>query len=393
MALAKAGCAVEVICPSRHPITKTKIGIKTHAYEGLAPLRSFAAALAAAQPDLIIPTDDLATYHLHSLYRLERTKNQTDCSTCSLIERSLGSAESFRFAYSRAAFLQLAREENILAPRTDAISNLDDLKNWLLQNGLPAVLKVNETSGGLGVRVVCTFEEAECAFRSLQTPPALLRAVKRSLIDREASLLRSALFRRRPGVNAQVFVAGEEATSTIACWHGKVLAALHFQVIDRRGPGAPATVLRLVENPDISSAVEKIARRLTLSGLHGFDFMLQDQTGTPYLIEMNPRATQVGHLALGPGRDLAAALYAALSGKAVRPAPKVTENDTIALFPHEWIRDPESPFLRSAYHDVPWEEPELVRDCVKASARQRGWYSQTNQSNILAPSRKDRGKK
>jgi hypothetical protein len=392
MALTKAGCTVEVICPSGHPITKTKIGIKAHSYKGLAPLRSFAAAIAAAQPDLIIPSDDLATYHLHSLYRLERTKSQTDSSTCSLIERSLGSAESFRFAYSRAAVLQLAREEDILAPRTDAISNLDDLKNWIRQNGLPAVLKVNETSGGLGVRVVRTFEEAECAFCALQAPPPLFRTVKRTLIDREANLLRSALFRRRPEVNAQTFVAGEEATSTIACWQGEVLAALHFQVINRRAPGAPATVLRLVENPDISSAAEKMARRLGLSGLHGFDFMLEERTGTPYLIEMNPRATQVGHLALGPGRDLAAALYAALSGKAVQPAPKVTENDTIALFPHEWIRDPESPFLRSAYHDIPWEEPDLVRDCVIASARQRGWYSRTNRTEILAPSRKDRGK-
>ena len=133
--------------------------------------------------------------------------------------------------------------------------------------------------------------------------------------------------------------------------------------------------MRLIDNADMSAAAEKMVRRLNLSGVHGFDFMLEEQTGNAYLIEMNPRATQVGHLALGSGRDIPAALYAALSGKDVQPAPKVTENDTIALFPQEWIRDPESPFLRSAYHDIPWEEPELIRDCVSNRRKQSSWYS------------------
>jgi hypothetical protein len=117
---------------------------------------------------------------------------------------------------------------------------------------------------------------------------------------------------------------------------------------------------------------------LNLSGLHGFDFMLEEQTGNAYLIEMNPRATQVGHLALGQGRDIPAALYAVLSGKVVQPAPKVTENATIALFPQEWMRDPASAFLRSAYHDIPWEEPELVRDCVSNRRKQSAWYSRSD---------------
>src|SRR5438094_7507075 len=128
----------------------------------------------------------------------------------------------------------------------------------------------------------------------------------------------------------------------------------------------------------MSVAVERMVRRLNLSGVHGFDFLLEAHTGNAYLIEINPRATQVGHLALGPGRDLPAALYATLAGKAVESAPKATEKDTIALFPQEWMRDPESAFLRSGYHDVPWEERELVRACVRRNRKQRAWYSQQN---------------
>jgi hypothetical protein len=68
---------------------------------------------------------------------------------------------------------------------------------------------------------------------------------------------------------------------------------------------------------------------------------------------------------LGAGRDLPAALYSGISGEPLRAAKKVTENDIITLFPQEWMRDPASPFLTSGYHDVPWEEPELLRACVR----------------------------
>jgi hypothetical protein len=255
------------------------------------------------------------------------------------------------------------------------IEDFDDLKSWIIREGFPAVLKANGTSGGDGVRIVRTPDDAERAFRFLQAPPRFLRAAKHALLDDDLTLISPALRRRKFVVNAQTFVDGKEATSAVACWKGKVLAALHFEVISKTSSVGHATVVRLIESPEMSAAVEKMAGRLQLSGVHGLDFILEKQTGNAYLIEINPRATQVGHLALGPERDIPAALYASLSGEAAQPAPKVTEKDTIALFPQEWIRDPESSLLRSAYHDVPWEEPGLVRDCVNNRRKQSAWYS------------------
>jgi hypothetical protein len=155
-----------------------------------------------------------------------------------------------------------------------------------------------------------------------------------------------------------------------------VLASLHFKVINKKDSTGPASVLRLIDNAEMSGAAEKIVRRLNLSGLHGFDFMLESHTGNAFLIELNPRTTQVGHLRLGAGRDLPAALYAATSGSPLREVPKATENDTITLFPQEWTRNPESAFLRTGYHDVPWEEPELIRACVRKRWNWGTWYSQ-----------------
>src|SRR5581483_8927584 len=121
----------------------------------------------------------------------------------------------------------------------------------------------------------------------------------------------------------------------------------------------------LLEHEEVSAAVERVVCALKLSGIHGFDFILDSEAAHAHLIEINPRATQCGHLTLGPGRDLPAALYSAVSGQPLRPAPKITENDTIALFPQEWWRDEASPFLRSAFHDVPWQAPDFVQACIQ----------------------------
>ena len=45
----------------------------------------------------------------------------------------------------------------------------------------------------------------------------------------------------------------------------------------------------------------------------------------------------------------------------------------IALFPGEFWRDPNSDYLLSCHHDVPWEEPELIN----AYARPLSPYSFT----------------
>jgi hypothetical protein len=384
MALANAGFIVDAVCPAGHPLDKMKAVRQTHAYRGLAPMSSFADAIAASKPDCVIPGDDLATSHLHRLHDRAREQGEAGQPIRDLIELSLGAAESFSVVCERSRFMDIARKEGIRAPKTTAIENREELREWLAGNGFPAVLKANGTSGGDGVRIAHTMDEAERAFRALQAPPLLARAAKRALADQDRTLVWPSVLRHRPVVNGQVFVGGREATSTVACWQGNVLASLHFEMVHKLDSSGPSSVLRLTENPEMAAATEKMARRLNLSGLHGFDFMLEGETGSAHLIEINPRATQIGHLALGPGRDLPAALYSAFSGEPVHAAPKVTENDTITLFPQEWMRDPASSFLASGYHDVPWEEPELLRACVRKRSKTTFRLSAENSAQTLS---------
>ena len=377
MAFAAAGFRVEALCPSRHPVTKTSAVRETFRYRPLSALKSLVHAIEATHPDLLVPADDLAVRHLHALHQQESQRRTNEARLAFLIERSMGSSPSYPILSDRAACMRVAMEEDVSVPDTDVIRSMDDLRKWVEQTGLPTVLKANETSGGDGVRVVRTMKDAESAFRTLQAPPLIARAMKRAFVDDNWALVKPSLLRHGSVVNGQKFVEGCEGTSVVACWQGAVIASMQFEVINKRNASGPATVVRLIDNDEMTNTAIKIAARLKLSGIHGFDFMLQAGTRKPYLIEINPRATQLCHLTLGPGRDLPAALFAALTGKTIAPSQKLTDNDTIALFPHEWIRDPQSSFLHSAYHDVPSQEPRLVEACLRSGRKQRGWYRQS----------------
>jgi hypothetical protein len=383
MAMAQAGFSVDAVCPPGHPIGKTSALHQAYDYSGLAPQRSIASAILASKPDLVIPCDDLAAKHLHELYAREARSN-SNSPICQVIARSLGSPSNFPNLYERAPFIEMAAAEGIRVPKMAITSTLEEMRKWATNAGLPIVLKSDGSSGGEGVRVVRTMADADHAFRKLQAPPMLAQAAKRALLDGDNNRVWPSILRTRSVVSAQEFIAGHEATSLIACWDGTVLAENHFEVLNKVHASGPASVLRRIENAEMSEAVAKMARRLNLSGMNGFDFMIEAATGNAYLIEINPRTTQVGHLALGPGCDLPAALYAAVTGNAVQPAPTVTENDVIALFPAEWNRNHESSFLKTAYHDVPWTEPELVRFCLTKKKQVAAWQLQQKQAQALS---------
>src|SRR5208283_3115679 len=146
---------------------------------------SLARAIAVAKPDLVLPGDDLATWHLQELYRRRELYSGDPAALEYLIERSLGSPESFPIVHSRAAFMELAREQGIRVPKTEIIETQEDLKNWVERVGFPTVLKADGTSGGEGVRMVRTTTEAQHAFRKLKAPPMLARALKRALLDQD----------------------------------------------------------------------------------------------------------------------------------------------------------------------------------------------------------------
>jgi hypothetical protein len=70
------------------------------------------------------------------------------------------------------------------------------------------------------------------------------------------------------------------------------------------------------------------------------------------------------HLRLGSGRDLIGSLYSELSGQLARQPSFAPGGDIVSYFPQAWLSDPKSDALRTGYHDVPWSEPELLKELL-----------------------------
>ena len=356
LAFAENGSRVELVCPQGHPAAHTRTAFRIHVFQRRAPLPSLRNAIEASEADLIIPCDDEAMLSLHRL----QSGLQTDSAAAArVLDASFGTVECHRIVDARSRLIDLARSEGIRVPETAAVATVTELKDWLSRNRLPAVLKADESSGGVGVQNILTDEAVELAFKRVTGPPAPVNAGPRTPFKPD-----SAPRRRGAAVNVQSFIEGRDATSSVACWKGEVVASIHCEVLKTLYSRGPASLLRLIDNHEMDNAARRLIKRLGLSGIHGFDFRLDVQTGNAYLIEMNARATQISHLAMGPGRNLPAALHAMLSGNAIPETKPVAEKDVIALFPQEWNRDPSSEYLLSAYHDVPWREPRLVKYCV-----------------------------
>ncbi|MDR3538255.1 MAG: ATP-grasp domain-containing protein [Acetobacteraceae bacterium] len=372
MAIAQAGGMVSAVYPASHPLDATRAPVQRIPYSALHPLQSLQSAIDRSEADIIVPCDERAVRHLHRLHA-----NTPRAATRLLIERSLGDPASYGIATTRHDLLMLARSSAIAVPDSAPVSCLEDLHNLAAQRPFPWVIKADGSWAGLGVRVVASLAEAEAAYRQINRPVAASLVLREALVERDYFWAQPWLARSRPAISVQSFIAGRPANCAVACWRGEVLAATAVEVENAESETGPSTVVRVVENQQMLQAARGVVSALGMSGMVGFDFMIETATGTPYMIEMNPRNTPITHVRLGPGRDLVEALLARVSGRMPRERPPVTQQDLVVFFPHTWKHDPNSPFLNRGFHDVPWEEPALVRELVKPEMRERYWTMRT----------------
>ena len=289
IAFAEIGSPVEMVGPWGHPATRTSALSHRYSFRGLDPAASFRSAIDHANPDLVVACDDLATIELHRLYLDLLQEGKAEASTALVLRRSLGPESGFAVQQSRSKLMALARSLDVRTPETSVVTR-ESLGPWFMQHGFPAVLKADGSAGGRGVQIVRTMAMAEQAFTDLSAPPLAIRAVKRALFDQDRTLSKPSLRRCSPVVNAQAMVSGRDATYSVACWEGEVVASISLEVVKKQMEGGPSSVVRLIDHPEMAQAGERIVRNLGLSGFFGFDFILGEQNNCATLIEMNARA-------------------------------------------------------------------------------------------------------
>jgi glutathione synthase/RimK-type ligase-like ATP-grasp enzyme len=349
---AAAGCEVHALSPAGAPVCVSRYVTKHHRYRALG--NSLAKAIADAAPDIIVACDDRAVAQMLALHRASKPGSPV----ANLITRSLGKPENYGRVVSRYGSLSELREIGVRVPDTYPANSEAELEAALARTGFPAVIKSDGSWGGEGVMVVRTREDALMAFAKLSNPPSRLRSILRAARRKDAHYLLDALAPQTHSICVQQFITGKAANSAFAAWNGKVVGTVYYDVLMADALIGPPNVIRRTDCPQIDRATHLTAQRFGLSGLHGIDF-IRDETGAAYAIEINPRATQGGTLAFGPGHDLPSALVSAALGRQTAMREAIAD-DVVTLFPREWRRDPTSTWLKTGYHDVPWDDPAVL---------------------------------
>jgi len=361
LALAESGFEVVALAPDGHAlhrlngIVARSIG-RTRAHG----LSEIIRTVESRAPDLLVPADERAIDFMRILYlRSIGGKGRNAGQMAALIEASLGSPSAFVFAAQKSRLISLAQREGLLVPATNVVDDILELRRLVAKAQFPLVLKRDGTCGGQGVRIVSNAADAERSFVGLRTSAGPLATLKKALKKLDLSYL-DGLCGNRPVITLQKYIVGLPANRAVVCHRGQVLAGLSVEALETMDATGPATVIRVIDSPEMSDAAARVVRHLGLSGFVGFDFMLEAATGRAYLIEMNGRPTQICHLALDADSDMIGALAARLPSMVRRrPIPNIN-GPTVALFPQESWRDPDSGYLTSAFHDVPRHLPEFI---------------------------------
>lgn len=289
------------------------------------------------KPDFVIACDDVGIRALNRLYhKLEGSDSEDDAKVRDLLISSKGSPEYFHLIRSKHLANALAHKIGIRAPRQRTCRDYEELRSVAEDFGLPLVVKGEHGMAGLGVRICSSNAE-------------LLGGWERA--------------KSKGDVAAQEYVAGDLYFSNSAAYSGKVAATNVFQSIKTSGGvTGPSSVIQSRRHAEIEEATRIFVEHTGYSGILSLDFIV-NSNGEAYFLECNPRPINATHLGRRLGNDLFHALYMSMNGEAYKGSSK--ENELIALFPREWKRDPASRYLWQAFHDVPWDEPAILKALMR----------------------------
>ena len=99
-----------------------------------------------------------------------------------------------------------------------------------------------------------------------------------------------------------------------------------------------------------------------MSGFFSVQYIAPGDGGAPVLLEINRRIVTFMHTDEYCGVDLCGALFQRLAGlPQTVPSDMPDDADRVIVsFPREWLRDPDSPWLRDHPADVPWDDPGVL---------------------------------
>ena len=360
--LVAAGFSVAALCPTDNAVART--GFLDRHF----PLRSvkssrhiearLAEAMAAWQPDLIVPADERVVACLHALVRRagEGKVGRLSAADVAIIVRSLGNPDRFDAMLFKSSTVQVARDAGVRVPDGGTVRGVDDAVALADRVEYPVYVKTSFSWAGNGVTLCRDASAVAAAVAAAHAPRRTgLRGMIRRMLSRD-------WYPTAGDIDIQKAVDGSPAMYCVLAIGGKVVAGFAGEARQTSSATGPSSVVWIGAHDAMARASATMVGALGITGFVGFDFMLEHGTGAAYLLECNPRPIQVGHLGARIGVDLGAALAAAMRGETVRTQPE--QEAVVRLFPQEWRRDPTSLDRDTADCDVPWDDPSLVREMI-----------------------------
>ena len=346
--LAKTRYLDQIFLLTKNSLTKTMNADKL--------LKQLVEVMTIWSPDLLIFGDESTVAFGHYLVQnAAKFKILLPDSILQVIKSSLGDPEFFEATLLKNKTLEVAHGLGVRAPVAVSVTTSKAALEVAEKSGYPIVLKKEFGCSGVGVKV-CS-DQADL----LATLPDFL---PRHISPFKAQIQR---FMKRdwmpkPKVlSVQQFIKGVTVMYPVVALNGEVLAG--FAVVKHLtiSPTGPSTVIRFINHPEMQATAIALIKEFKFTGFASLEFILEEGTNLAYLIEANPRPTTVFHLSNLVGIDPSKALFARLQGQKWEPQFTVEKELSIALFPQEWKRDSSSENLHQFYHDVPWDDPELLK--------------------------------
>ena len=315
------------------------------------------------KPVAVIPSDERSVRRLHEIV----TGGLGSAPLIELLRRSLGDSRGYDTLTSKWATAQLAQRLGIAVPRQTLVRTMTEAIAFARDVGFPVILKRENTYGGMGC-IVCRSE------MQIRLAIAKLRIARFRRRGRGST----AKFRPEPPRPDEAFIVqrfheGRLAFATCVASSGRLVGGLTVvaEQVDPAPTGA-STVIRALDRPDLLQISAKLIEATGCSGFVGIDFILDSTTARPRLLEVNARVTPLCQAATLLGTDLSAAFGESFAGLAAAPPPR-KRAECVALFPGEWLRDPLSPYLETAYHDVPIDDEALILFAQRRRLPRRIW--------------------
>lgn len=360
--LKKAGFEVVAFCIPGSYLSQTRY-IDRHIFwdkhqrgARLRAARAIVQAIKSLQPTLVIPGDEEAVMLLHKIYALASRFSLTG-RTRETLARSLTDPQALSAVLMKDAFSEFAARCGVRVPKNEVVPTADAAIAIAQDWGYPVVLK--QSLGYAGGNVLICHDDGELrrAFESFQpkviAPTGWKGRLKGKLLGASSTL--------DDRVSIQQFIQGPTALFSFAADRGTLLRYVAaIQVRCHPPKTGPSCVVRTMASAEMERFARSMAKALNFSGFGGFDFILDDATGQAYALECQPRPVYLTNVGALCGANLPEALFAQLTGTDPGPQPAIAET-TVALFPNEYNRDPNSEYLTSGLHDIPWDDPDLVK--------------------------------